>query len=84
MNRFSVDVPVPSIDGRWDEESAAAFLGKGLRLKVGADDRTATVVGVELAPDGLTVRLELEADIAIPDGYEPRATEYEQDGPDPG
>ncbi|MFE3527010.1 hypothetical protein ACFXOD_36650 [Streptomyces sp. NPDC059161] len=38
-------------------------------------------MGAELAPDCLTVRLELEADVTVPDGFELRAESYDQAGP---
>ncbi|MER5302254.1 hypothetical protein ABT039_22725 [Streptomyces lasiicapitis] len=79
MHRFSVDVPITDLNGEWTTEAAAAWVGtrwplKLSQLKLGDVELgdvaiPARVVAAEAAPDGVTVRLDLEIDIPLADDH---------------
>ncbi|MFC8946353.1 MULTISPECIES: hypothetical protein [Streptomyces] len=70
MTRFSVDLPVPSIDGEWAPEAAAALVGQRWPLKATLVEGQmvsvpARVVAAQTSPDGVTMRLDLETDVLM-------------------
>ncbi|MFD9053526.1 hypothetical protein [Streptomyces zaomyceticus] len=66
--RFSVEIPVPNLNGQWAPGVADTLVGAQWPLKatlseLGAVELTARVVAAQIAPDGLTLRLDLETEM---------------------